>query len=128
MTFSRRHSASLLGALLFSVLLGAFASSLHRGQMSGFDLAGVGGGFCSALGNSGAALKEGGDRSTPLLADLQCPLCSAGDSPSASGSLWRLFAPAAVDVTSSAIPPRTPAAPRDVWPSANPRASPLFLG
>lgn len=128
MTFSRRHSASLLGALLFSVLLGAFASSLHRGQMSGFDLAGVGGGFCSALGNPGAALKEGGNRSAPLLADLQCPLCPAGDSPAAAGSLLRLVAPEPVEVASSGTTLRTSAAPRDVWPSANPRASPLFLG
>ncbi|WP_313518195.1 DUF2946 family protein [Pseudomonas sp.] len=127
MTSLRRHSPSLLGALLFSVLLGAFASSLHRGQMSGFDLAGFSGGFCSALGNPGAGLKDVGDRSAPLLADLQCPLCSASDSPAAAGSLWRLAAPAPVEVASSAITPRTSAAPRDVWPSANPRASPPVL-
>lgn len=127
MTSLRRHSPSLLGALLFSVLLGAFASSLHRGQMSGFDLAGFGGGFCSALGNPGAGLKDPGDRSAPLLADLQCPLCSASDSPPALGNAWRLAVPMGMARAPVDIAPRTPAAPRDTWPSANPRASPAVL-
>jgi hypothetical protein len=129
MTSLRRHSPSLLGALLFGVLLGAFAGSLHRGQMSGFELAGSGAGFCSARGDSGLPLEDRGEGPASLLGiDLQCLLCAAVDSPPALGDAWCLTAPLATQRAQPQGARCISTAPRDTWPAANPRASPVSLG
>ncbi len=120
-----RQDRSLIAWVLYaSILFAMLACAIHHGQGAGLQLSGLGGEFCSLHGDTT-------DASTVVPADalmstVQCPLCSA-----AVMGLALLFAlawlPRAKRALRLARAPQGKAPPRFVWPSANPRASPVFL-
>lgn len=112
-------------ALYFCVLFNVFACGLGHGQMTGLELNGVGGQFCSSLGNKQASHHtEFTDQSVSSWSgSLSCPMCSA-----ATLSVVFLFYLIGLLSVRQVPRPRRElrckAPPRYSWPSANPRASP----
>ncbi|MFJ7794335.1 DUF2946 domain-containing protein [Pseudomonas sp. NPDC096950] len=111
--------------LYFCVLFNVFACGLGHGQMTGLELNGVGGQFCSSLGDKQPShTTEFTDQSVSgLSGSLACPICSA-----ATLSVVFLFCLIGLLSVRRLLRPnrevRCKAPPRYSWPSANPRASP----
>jgi hypothetical protein len=111
--------------LYFCVLFNVFACGLGHGQMSGLELNGVGGQFCSALGSKSPT--QNTDLTDPSASgwagSLSCPICSA-----VTLSIAFLFCLTWLLRVGQMPRPsrelRCKAPPRYSWPSANPRASP----
>jgi hypothetical protein len=120
-----RHNRPLIAWTLYvCVLVNLLACGIAHGQAMGLRLSGIDGMSCS-LSQAGAWSDGSGKSSTAegLLATFKCPVC-AGASFSAPPLLavtW-LPRPATIVALPDDISPRL--APRHVWPSANPRASP----
>ncbi|MGA8136758.1 MAG: DUF2946 domain-containing protein [Pseudomonas gingeri] len=112
--------------LYFCVLFNVFACGFGHGQMMGLELNGVGGQFCSSLGNKGPSVnKDFSDQSTSgWSSTFSCPICSA-----VTLSIAFLFCLTWLLTVGQKPRPsrelRCKAPPRYSWPSANPRASPL---
>lgn len=119
-----RHHRSLIAWMLYGCLLfNLLACGIHHGQMSGLQLSGLGGQFCSDDAPHSAGLDgDLGDSATSVWSSLfSCPLCA-----SITLSLALLFG-----LTWLLRPGRTPLSareddsqshPRYAWPPANPRA------
>ncbi|WP_349970046.1 DUF2946 domain-containing protein [Pseudomonas caspiana] len=111
--------------LYFCVLFNVLACGLGHGQMSGLTLNGIGGEFCSALGNRiSTESPDFSDQSPSSWAgSLSCPICSA-----VTLSIVFLFCLTwLLRIVQRPRPGRelrSKAPPRYSWPSANPRASP----
>ncbi|MEO4045880.1 DUF2946 domain-containing protein [Pseudomonas sp. CAU 1711] len=127
MKLSPSRRAATAWMLYLCILSNLVACALAHGQYAGLELSGIGGLYCSANGNSGAGFADdlaGGDNAS-LNSPFSCALCG-----SAIVSLALLFVLAWL--LRRAPTPRPPreqrhrAPPRYCWPSANPRASPLF--
>ncbi|WP_149086569.1 DUF2946 domain-containing protein [Pseudomonas prosekii] len=112
-------------SLYFCVLFNVFACGLGHGQMTGLELNGVGGKFCSALGSKSPIQSQ--DFTDPSASgwtgSLSCTLCSAMTSSIAFllCLTWLLRfrqQPRPIGELRCKAPPRYS------WPSANPRASP----
>jgi hypothetical protein len=124
-----RKDRSLVAWMLYAcVLFNVFVCGIGHGQISGLTLNGVGGQFCSTS-NDGVA-DVGGDpgtqsESSSWASNFSCPLCS-----SITLSLVFQFSLAWLVRTNHAqrkpVESGSKAPPRYSWPSANPRASPLF--
>lgn len=127
MKLSPLHRAATAWMLYLCILSNLVACALAHGQYAGLELSGIGGLYCSANGGSGSGLGDdlpGGD-AAQLSSPFSCAVC--GSAIISLGLLlvlaWLLRIP---------LPPRPPreqhrkAPPRYSWPSANPRASPLF--
>lgn len=119
----RQHRSLIAWALYALVLFSAFTCAISHGQMSGLQLSGLGGLYCSANDNGLPGLDEAPDDlpTGNLMPMLDCPLCSSVAF--AVGAL--LFFSWLLRPTGS--PPRpleqSPlASPRCTWPPANPRA------
>ena len=122
------RTRSLTAWLLYaSVLFSVFVCGIHHGQMSGLNLSGLGGGFCSMEGEGGPAIDASGtEHSLPHLNEVSCPLCSSfagGVAINTAG--WSLPANPSLAVTPPPLPLWAPLPPRYTWPSLNPRASPI---
>lgn len=122
------RTRSLTAWLLYaSVLFSVFVCGIHHGQMSGLNLSGLGGGFCSMDGEGGPAIDASGtEQSLVHLTEVNCPLCSSfagGVAINTAG--WSLPANLAQAITPQPSPNWAHAPPRYTWPSLNPRASPL---
>ncbi|PQZ93481.1 MULTISPECIES: DUF2946 domain-containing protein [Pseudomonas] len=125
MKLSLTNRSLVAWTLYFCVLFNVFACGLGHGQMSGFELNGVGGQFCSALGSK-SPLKSTDLSEQPAngwTASFSCPICSA-----VTLSIAFLFCLTwLLRVGRNPRPSRErrcKAPPRYSWPSANPRASP----
>ncbi|MEB0048509.1 MULTISPECIES: DUF2946 domain-containing protein [unclassified Pseudomonas] len=112
--------------LYFCVLFNVFACGLGHGQMTGLDLNGVGGQFCSSLSDK-SSIKNADvpDQSfSDWAGSLTCPLCSA-----VILSIALLFCLTWMLRARQAARPgrerRCKAPPRYSWPALNPRAPPL---
>ena len=123
-----RTDRSLIAWMLYAcILFSALACSIGHGQMAGLQLSGIDGAYCSAQGNSGPAIDLAG-AGAPLsnvAGGTGCSLCSTFGALilAAFFGLLGLLAPG----RSPAPPPRlSSTAVRFLWPSANPRASPLL--
>ena len=123
-----RTGRSLIAWTLYAcVLFNLLACGIAHGQMSGLALNGAGGQFCS-VSNVGVA-DVGGDlvaqSKSNWASNFSCPMCS-----SISLNLVFLFCLAWLARTNQAqrkpVETRSKAPPRYSWPSANPRASPLY--
>lgn len=123
MNLSRSNRSLLAWVLYFSVLFSALACAVSHGQMTGLQLSGMDGGYCG-LDASGSMDMGGVDSSVPMpFMGSVCPLCSTFVALAAFFGLLGL------------LPRQRPATPRPsaepggavryLWPSANPRASPL---
>jgi hypothetical protein len=125
MKLSLSNRSLVAWTLYFCVLFNVFACGLGHGQMSGLELNGVGGQFCSALGSkSPTQSTDFTDQSASGWAgSLSCPICSA-----VTLSIAFLFCLIwLLRIGQKPQPSREPrckAPPRYSWPSANPRASP----
>ena len=128
MNLSRSDRSLLAWVLYFSVLFSALACSIGHGQMTGLQLSGMDGGYCSLDASGGAAMDMGaGESGMPMPSTGPgCPLCSSFVALALAaffgllGLLPRLHSP-------HPRPAAEPGgAPRYLWPSANPRASPLI--
>ena len=123
---TRRPLLALI--LYFSVLFSAFACALGHGQLAGLQLSGIDGLSCSA--SAAVASGERGDFAVAALAAVGgsgCLLCSSfvGVALAAFFGLLGLLplrqirpVPALLCATKAV---------RYLWPSANPRASPLLV-
>ncbi|MGF6693935.1 DUF2946 domain-containing protein [Pseudomonas sp. D(2018)] len=119
----RRHRSLIAWMLYGCVLFSAFACAISHGQMTGLQLSGVGGLYCSANENALPGLDEAPSDlpSGNLMPMLDCPLCSAFTL--AVGllfSLGWLLRPSRVPQPAPEHPGNTH--PRFNWPPANPRA------
>ncbi len=125
MNLSRSNRSLLAWVLYFSVLFSALACAVSHGQMTGLQLSGMDGGYCG-LDASGSMDMGGVDSGVPMpFMGSVCPLCST----------FVALALAAFFGLLGLLPRQRPAtlrpsaepggAVRYLWPSANPRASPL---
>lgn len=127
MKLARTDRSLIAWMLYFSVLFSAFVCSISHGQMAGLQLSGLDGQYCSFEGNFGAGADLSG---SGVVAPN--PATGSGCSMSSSFSaiiLAAFFGLLGLLSASRALPATTLFIPRPVrylWPSANPRASPLF--
>ncbi|MDO9320910.1 MAG: DUF2946 family protein [Pseudomonas sp.] len=123
-----RYDHSLIAWLLAaSLLFNLLACGIAHGQLSGLQLGGIGGQFCSI--STGAPPADGDDPSRPSgsvwSANFSCPLC-AGVALSVlalSALSWLSLAGGA---TLSSGARRSALPPRFFWPAASPRAPPAL--
>ena len=112
--------------LYFSVLFSAFACSIGHGQMAGLQLSGLSSQYCSFEGNFGAGADlDGTGVVAPNPATASgCSLTSLFSAIilAAFFGLLGLLAASRAPLSVYAFIPRPV---RYLWPSANPRASPL---
>ncbi|BAN49141.1 DUF2946 domain-containing protein [Metapseudomonas resinovorans] len=123
MGFARQHRSLIAWMLYCCILFSAFVCAISHGQMSGLQLSGVGGLYCSVDGNSLSGLDSApGDLpSGNLMPSFGCPLCSAFTL--AIGLLFYLgWFPRPASTPRPAVEPCSKASPRCNWPPANPRA------
>ncbi|WP_339461386.1 DUF2946 domain-containing protein [Pseudomonas sp. EA_105y_Pfl2_R69] len=121
------HRTLLAWMLYFSVLFSAFACSIGHGQMAGLQLSGLDGQYCSFEGNfgAGADLDGSGVVAANPATGSGCSLSSTFSAIilAAFFGLLGLLAPNRAPLLSFFFTPR---AVRYLWPSANPRASPVL--
>jgi hypothetical protein len=121
------HRRLLAWLLYFSVLFSAFACSIGHGQMAGLQLSGLDGQFCSFSGNFGAGADLDGS-------GVVAPNPATGSGCSLSSTFSAIILAAFFGLLGLLAPSRAPRrglvlAPQPVrylWPSANPRASPVL--
>jgi hypothetical protein len=127
MKLSPSRRAATAWMLYLCILSNLAACAIAHGQYAGLELSGIGGLYCSAMGNGGPTFADdlGGSEAASLSSPFGCALCT-----SAIVSLGLLFALAwLLRLPARRQPLRElhrKAPPRYCWPSANPRASPLF--
>ncbi|HHH9558898.1 TPA: DUF2946 domain-containing protein [Pseudomonas aeruginosa] len=120
----RHHRPLIAWTLYVCLLVNLLACGIAHGQTTGLRLSGIDGMSCS-LTQVGSTLEGGGKASVAdsLLTSFKCPVC-AGAALLALPLLllgW-LLRPARRLALPRDLIPRP--APRDLWPTANPRASP----
>lgn len=127
MKLARTDRSLIAWMLYFSVLFSAFACSIGHGQMAGLQLSGLDGQYCSFEGNFGAGADLTGSGILPLnpAAGSACSLSSTF-SAIILAAFFGLFGLLAASRQPPAAPSFVPRPARYLWPSANPRASPLF--
>ncbi|WP_437883955.1 DUF2946 family protein [Pseudomonas sp. LRF_L74] len=120
-----RHPRSLIAWTLYaSVLFSLFVCGIHHGQMGGLALSGLEGGYCGLDSESGHGF-AGTDSDPQAAVQLDCSLGSSCSALASNAMHWSLGdrpagALAPIVARSWAQPP-----PRYLWPSLNPRASPV---
>jgi hypothetical protein len=126
MKLTRTDRRLLAWMLYFSVLFSAFACSIGHGQMAGLQLSGLSSQYCSFDGNfgAGADLDGSGVVAPNPATGSGCSLTSLFSAiiVAALFGLLGLLAASRAPLAVFAFIPRPV---RYLWPSANPRASPL---
>lgn len=126
MTLTRTDRRLLAWMLYFSVLFSAFACSIGHGQMAGLQLSGLSSQYCSFEGNfgAGADLDGSGVVAPNPATSSGCSVTSLFSAIilAAFFGLLGLLAASRAPLAIFAFIPRPV---RYLWPSANPRASPL---
>jgi hypothetical protein len=125
MKLSLSNRSLVAWTLYFCVLFNVFACGLGHGQMLGFELNGIGGQFCSSLGNNSPVKNSDftEQSASGWVSSLSCPICSAVTLSIA----FLFFLTWLLRIGQKPRPRRElrrKAPPRYSWPSANPRASP----
>jgi hypothetical protein len=126
MKLTRTDRRLLAWMLYFSVLFSAFACSIGHGQMAGLQLSGLSSQYCSFDGNFGAGADLDGS-------GVVAPNPATGSGCSLTSLFSAIIVAALFGLLGLLAASRAPLAvfgfiPRPVrylWPSANPRASPL---
>ena len=126
MKLTRTDRRLLAWMLYFSVLFSAFACSIGHGQMAGMQLSGLSSQYCSFDGNFGAGADLDGSGVVALnpATGSGCSLTSLFSAiiVAALFGLLGLLVASRAPLAVFAFIPRPV---RYLWPSANPRASPL---
>ena len=130
MNLSRSNRSLLAWVLYFSVLFSALACAVSHGQMTGLQLSGLDGGYCGldAGAGHGAVMDMGAAGTSMPMPQMGsgCLLCSTF----VALALAAFFGLLGLLPRQRPITPRPSAEPggavRYLWPSANPRASPLI--
>ena len=123
-----RTDRSLIAWTLYCcVLFSAFACSIGHGQMAGLQLSGLDGQYCTFAGNFGAGADLTGS-GIPALNPATGSGCSLSSTFSAIilAAFFGLLGLLAASRPPLAAPALVPRPARYLWPSANPRASPLL--
>jgi hypothetical protein len=126
MKLTRTDRRLLAWMLYFSVLFSAFACSIGHGQMAGLQLSGLSSQYCSFDGNfgAGADLDGSGVVAPNPATGSGCSLTSLF-SAIIVAALFGLLGLLAASRAPLAVLAFIPRPVRYLWPSANPRASPL---
>ncbi len=127
MKLARKHRSLTAWLLYFSILFGAFVCAISHGQMAGLQLSGLDGQYCSFEGNFGAGADLDGS-------GVVAPNPATGSGCALSSSFSAIILAAFFGLlgllpVSRALPGVSLVVHRPLrylWPSANPRASPLF--
>lgn len=127
MKLARKHRSLIAWLLYFSILFSAFVCAISHGQMAGLQLSGLDGQYCSFEGNFGAGADLDG-------AGIVAPSPATGSGCALSSSFSAIILAAFFGLLGLLLASRTlPSVTFDVhrpvrylWPSANPRASPLL--
>ncbi|APU31784.1 DUF2946 domain-containing protein [Ectopseudomonas chengduensis] len=127
MKLARQDRSLTAWVLYFSILFSAFVCAISHGQMAGMQLSGLDGQYCSFDGNfgAGADLDGSGIVAPNPATGSNCALASLFSAiilAAFFGLLGLLSASRALPGVGLAV--RHPV--RYLWPSANPRASPLL--
>lgn len=127
MKLARKDRSLTAWLLYFSILFGAFACAIGHGQMAGLQLSGLSSQYCSFEGNfgAGADLDGSGIVAPNPATGSNCALASLFSAiiVAALFGLLGLLAASRAPAAARLLVPRTV---RYLWPSANPRASPLI--
>lgn len=128
MTPSSTHRRLLAWLLYFSLLFSALACSIGHGQMAGLQLSGLDGLYCGGAA-SGSLSSELGDNGAPTAnpaTGFSCALCASfmGLALAAFFGLLGLLPLRQLRPNFLLVAARQ--AVRYLWPSANPRASPII--
>jgi len=126
MKLTRTDRSLIAWMLYFSVLFSAFGCSISHGQMAGLQLSGLGSQYCSFDGNFGAGADLDGS-------GVVAPNPATGSGCSLSSTFSAIILAAFFGLLGLLVANRaplltvffTPRPVRYLWPSANPRASPL---
>jgi hypothetical protein len=127
MKLARTDRSLIAWMLYFSVLFSAFACSIGHGQMAGLQLSGLDGQYCSFEGNSAAGvdLTGSGIPAVNPATGSGCSLCSTF-SALILAAFFGLLGLLGASRQPRAAPLLAGRPVRYLWPSANPRASPLL--
>nr|WP_298135873.1 DUF2946 domain-containing protein [uncultured Pseudomonas sp.] len=128
MNLTRPNRPLLAWMLYFSVLLSALACSIGHGQMAGMQLSGLDGSYCGgALGGAlnGDLTGSGVPTANPATG-FACSLCSSFVGLALAAFFGLLGLLPMRQPRLSPRPGRVGLPVRYLWPSANPRASPLL--
>lgn len=127
MKLARKDRSLTAWLLYFSILFGAFACAIGHGQMAGLQLSGLDGQYCSFEGNfgTGADLDGSGIVAPNPATGSNCALASLF-SAIIVGALFGLLGLLSASRAPAAARLLVPRTVRYLWPSANPRASPLI--
>lgn len=122
----RQHRPLIAWMLYFSVLFAALACAISHGQMAGLQLSGLDAQYCSFDGNFGAGADLDGSGVVPLglFGSGGCAMSSSFTAiilAAFFGLFGRLARDAVQPLPCRVLPLRS----RYLWPSLNPRASPL---
>lgn len=125
MKLSRHNHTLITWLLAASLLISLLACAIAHGQLSGLQLSGIGGQYCTS--SQGTAPTFGNDLSSPSDStgsiSISCPLCTGlALNVLALGALYWLA------LRGRTISPngthRSRLAPRHCWPASSPRAPP----
>jgi hypothetical protein len=127
MKLARNHRSLTTWLLYFSILFSALVCAISHGQMAGLQLSGLDGQYCSFEGNFGAGADLDGS-------GVVAPNPATGSGCALSSSFSAIILAAFFGLlgllpVSRALPGGSLVVHRPLrylWPSANPRASPLF--
>jgi len=127
MKMARKDRSLTAWVLYFSILFSAFVCAISHGQMAGLQLSGLDGQYCSFEGNfgAGADLDGSGIVASNSATGSNCALASLFSAiilAAFFGLFGRLAGERGWPLPVLYLPRIT----RYRWPSANPRASPLF--
>jgi hypothetical protein len=128
MKLTRSDRRLLAWMLYFSVLFSALACSIGHGQMAGLQLSGIDGLYCSAANNSGPAADLAGSGSAAVnpASGFSCSLCSTFVGLALAAFFGLLGLLPLRQIRPNPLRNSVGQAVRYLWPSANPRASPII--
>lgn len=122
-----RTDRSLIAWTLYGcVLFTAFACSIGHGQMAGLQLSGVDGLYCSAAGNPDPTADFAVSPTLNPASGFACALCSTFPGLTLAAFFGLLGWLSRRQATPGSLPALLGRPVRYLWPSANPRASPLL--
>lgn len=126
MKLTRTDRSLIAWTLYCCVLFTAFACSVGHGQMAGLQLSGVDGLYCSAAGNTDPSVDFPVSPTLNPAGGFACALCSSVPGLALASSFGLLGWLSRRQATPGSLPALLGWPVRYLWPSANPRASPLL--